>query len=259
MAAILLDIDGVLHVSGEPVSGAGEAVRSLRADGHRLRFVTNNTTRARERLAGELRELGVGVGADELTTTPIAAARLLAGKRVLALTMTAVRTDLAAQVELVDRDAEVVLLGGADETEETKRVFSYENLNRAFAELDGGARLVCLHRNRWWQTSRGPFLDAGAFVAGLEYAAGVEAEVVGKPSRAYFEAALAELGAAAEEAVMVGDDVESDIGGAKNAGLRAVLVRTGKFREEALTSAAVKPDDVVASIADVPALLRESA
>jgi HAD superfamily hydrolase (TIGR01458 family) len=115
------------------------------------------------------------------------------------------------------------------------------------------------HRNRWWQTSRGPFLDAGAFVAGLEYAAGVEAEVVGKPSRAYFEAALAELGAAAEEAVMVGDDVESDIGGAKNAGLRAVLVRTGKFREEALTSAAVKPDDVVASIADVPALLRESA
>jgi HAD superfamily hydrolase (TIGR01458 family) len=259
MAAILLDIDGVLHVSGEPVSGAGEAVRSLRADGHRLRFVTNNTTRARERLAGELRELGVGVGADELTTTPLAAARLLAGKRVLALTMTAVRTDLEAQVELVDRDAEVVLLGGADETEETERVFSYENLNRAFAELDGGARLVCLHRNRWWQTSRGPFLDAGAFVAGLEYAAGVEAEVVGKPSRAYFEAALAELGAAAEEAVMVGDDVESDIGGAKNAGLRAVLVRTGKFREEALTSAAVKPDDVVASIADVPALLRESA
>jgi HAD superfamily hydrolase (TIGR01458 family) len=259
MAAILLDIDGVLHVSGEPVPGGGAAVRALRADGHRLRFVTNNTTRARERLAAELRALGVELEADELTTTPVAAARLLAGKRVLALTMAAVRPDLAAQVELVERDAEVVLLGGADETDETAKVFSYANLNRAFAELEAGARLVCLHRNRWWQTSVGPLLDAGAFVAGLEYAAGVEAEIVGKPSAAYFEAALGELGAAPADAVMVGDDIESDIGGAKRAGLRAVLVRTGKFREETLAAANVQPDGIVASIADVPAYLRKAA
>jgi HAD superfamily hydrolase (TIGR01458 family) len=259
MAAILLDIDGVLHVSGEPVPGGGDAVRALRADGHRLRFVTNNTTRAREQLAGELRELGIELDVDELTTTPVAAARRLAGTRVLALTMAAVKGDLAAEVELVERDAEVVLLGGADESEETGRVFGYENLNRAFAELERGARLVCLHRNRWWQTARGPLLDAGAYVAGLEYAAGVEAEVVGKPTRAYFEAALAELEASPGDAVMVGDDVEADIGGAKAAGLRAVLVRTGKFREEALSAAQVQPDGVVESIADVPAFLREAA
>jgi HAD superfamily hydrolase (TIGR01458 family) len=258
MAAILLDIDGVLHVSGEAVPGGGDAVRALRADGHRLRFVTNNTTRAREQLADDLRGLGIELESDELTTTPVAAARLLEGKRVLALTMQAVRDDLARRVELVERDAEIVLLGGADETDESGRVFAYENLNRAFAELEAGARLVCLHRNRWWQTSRGPLLDSGAFVAGLEYAAGVEAEVVGKPTRAYFEAALAELDASPEEAVMVGDDVEADIGGAKAAGLRAVLVRTGKFREEALAGADPRPDGVVASIADVPAFLRET-
>ena len=259
MTAILLDIDGVLHVSGEAVPGGGEAVRALRADGHRLRFVTNNTTRARERLADDLRGLGVELGTDELTTTPVVAAGLLAGKRVLALTMEAVRADLAERVELVERDAEVVLLGGADESDESGRVFSYENLNRAFAELNAGARLVCLHKNRWWQTSGGPLLDSGAFVAGLEYAAGVEAEVVGKPTRAYFDAALAELGTAAGEAVMVGDDVEADIGGAKAAGLRAVLVRTGKFREESLAAASPQPDGLVASIADVPAFLREGA
>jgi HAD superfamily hydrolase (TIGR01458 family) len=259
MAAILLDIDGVLHVSGEPVPGGGDAVKALRADGHRIRFVTNNTTRAREQLAGDLRGLGVELETDELTTTPVAAARLLAGKRVLALTMAAVREDLAGRVELVERGAEVVLLGGADESEETGRVFSYENLNRAFAELEAGARLVCLHRNRWWQTAGGPLLDAGAYVAGLEYAAGVEAEVVGKPSRAYFDAALAELGATADEAVMVGDDIDADIAGAKAAGLRAVLVRTGKFREGSLAAAAVPPDAVVASIAEVPASLREQA
>jgi HAD superfamily hydrolase (TIGR01458 family) len=259
MAAILLDIDGVLHVSGEAVPGGGEAVRALRADGHRLRFVTNNTTRARAQLAGDLRGLGVELEDEELTTTPVAAAGLLAGRRVLALTMAAVREDLAGRVDLVERDAEVVLVGGADEGEETARVFTYERLNRAFAELEAGARLVCLHRNRWWQTARGPLLDSGAFVAGLEYAAGVEAEVVGKPTRAYFDAALAELGASPEEAVMVGDDIEADIGGAKAAGLRAVLVRTGKFREEALAAAESQPDAVVDSIADVPAFLGKPA
>jgi HAD superfamily hydrolase (TIGR01458 family) len=258
MAAILLDIDGVLHVSGEAVPGGAEAVRELREDGHRLRFVTNNTTRARKRLADDLRGLGIELEDDELATTPLAAGGLLAGRRVLAMTMAAVREDLAERVELVDRDADVVLLGGADESDETGRVFSYENLNRAFAELEGGAHLVCLHRNRWWQTSRGPLLDAGAFVAGLEYAAGVEAEVVGKPSRAYFEAALAELDATPDDAVMVGDDVEADVAGAKAAGLRSVLVRTGKFREETLASAEPQPDGVVESIAAVPAYLREA-
>jgi HAD superfamily hydrolase (TIGR01458 family) len=257
LTAILLDIDGVLHVSGEGIPGAAEAVRALRADGHRLRFVTNNTTRARRTLAEELRAVGVEADEDEIATTPLAAGRLLEGKRVLALTMAAVRDDLAGHVDLVDEGAEIVLVGGADETEETGRVFSYERLNRAFAALEADARLVCLHKNRWWQTSQGPLLDAGAFVAGLEYAAGVDAEVVGKPSRTYFEAALAELGAEPEEAVMVGDDVEADVGGAKAVGLRGILVRTGKFREETLAAADPKPDAVVDSLADVPRLLRE--
>src|ERR671922_1316477 len=215
MASILLDIDGVLHVSGETIPGAPDAVRELRRAGHRLGFVTNNTTRPRARLAAELRSLGIEVTEEDVTTTPLAAARLLAGLRVLPLTMRAVREDLAQAVTLVESDADAVLVGGADETSETDEVFSWSSLNRAFAELRNGARLVCLHKNRWWETARGPLLDAGAFVAGLEYAAGIEAEVVGKPTRAYFEVAVAELGADPREAIMVGDDVESDVGGAK--------------------------------------------
>jgi HAD superfamily hydrolase (TIGR01458 family) len=255
VAAVLLDIDGVLHVSGESVAGAPDAIRRLRADGHRLRFVTNNTVRARARLAEELRDIGFELDEEEIETTPLAAGKALAGKRVLALTMSSVRPDLEQSVELVDEGAEAVLLGGADESEETGQVFAWENLNRAFAALRDGARLVCLHRNRWWQTSRGPLLDAGAYVAGLEYAAGVEAEVIGKPSRAYFEAALAELGAEPGETVMVGDDVESDVGGAKAVGMHGVLVRTGKFTEDALAAADPKPDAVLDSIADLPAWL----
>jgi HAD superfamily hydrolase (TIGR01458 family) len=252
MAAILLDIDGVLHVSGKAIPGAPEAVQRLRAEGHRIRFVTNNTTRARAQLTAELRAIGIELEEEELATTPLAAGKLLEGLRVFPLTMSAIRDDLAKHVTLVEDGAEVVLVGGADETAETGEVFAYDNLNRAFAELRAGARLVCLHKNRWWQTGRGPQLDAGALVAGLEYAAEVEAEVVGKPTAAYFEAALAELDAAPGDAVMVGDDVEADIGGAKRIGMKGVLVRTGKFRPAALREADPQPDAVIDSIADLP-------
>ena len=259
MTAILLDIDGVLHVSGDPIPGAADAVRALRAQGHRLRFVTNNTTRARTGLARDLQAIGIELGEDEISTTPIAAGKLLEGMRVLALTMSSVREDLAAHVTLVEDDAEAVLLGGADETPETGEVFAYEKLNLAFAALRAGARLVCLHKNRWWQTGNGARLDAGAFVAGLEYAAQVEAEIVGKPTAAYFEAALADLDSTPSEAVMVGDDVEADIGGAKQVGMRGVLVRTGKFRPAALKEADPQPDAVIGSIAELPAWIEAEA
>jgi HAD superfamily hydrolase (TIGR01458 family) len=259
MTAILLDIDGVLHVSGEAIAGAPEAVRTLREAGHRVRFVTNNTTRARARLAEELRSLGIELDETEVTTTPLAAGKLLEGMRVLPLTMAAVRADLAQHVTLVEDGAEAVLVGGADETDETGEVFAYENLNQAFAAVRDGARLVCLHKNRWWQTSRGPLLDAGAFVAGLEYAAQSRAEIVGKPTAAYFESALAELEAPAGDAIMVGDDVEADIGGAKAVGMRAILVRTGKFSQVSLEEADPQPDAVIDSIADLPAWLEAAA
>jgi len=257
MAAILLDVDGVLHVSGEPIAGAAAAVRRLRADGHRLRFVTNSTTRSRRQLADQLRGIGVELEDDELQTTGDVAARQLAGKRVLALVMAGILEDLDA-LQLVGMNVDAVLIGGADEGEETGRVFSYLNLNRAFHELRAGADLYCLHKNRWWQTSDGPRLDAGAFVAGLEYAAEVEATVLGKPSAAYFQAALAALDAEAGIAWMVGDDLEGDVVGAHNHGMRTILVRTGKFRPDEVERSRVQPDGIVSSIAQVPAWLEQS-
>jgi HAD superfamily hydrolase (TIGR01458 family) len=256
MAAILLDVDGVLHVSGEPIPGAAPAIRRLRENGHRLRFVTNTTTRSRAQLAGELRGQGLEVKDDEVQTAAEAAARVLSGKRVLALTMHALIADLDA-LELVGEGADAVLLGGADETPETNLVFSYMNLARAWAELEAGAELYCLHRNRWWQTKEGPMLDSGAFVAGLEYAAQVEATVIGKPSSAYFAAACEALDADADMTWMVGDDVEGDIAGAQGTGLRTVLVRTGKFRPDAVERSRTRPDGIVSSISQLPEWLEE--
>ena len=251
MAAILLDVDGVFHVSGEPIAGGAEAVGRLRAAGHRLRFVTNNTTRTRAALAAELRGIGLELDDDELQTTPRAAARALTGRRVLALTMHAIVGELEG-IELVGEDAEAVLVGGADETPETNLVFSYMNLARAFHELEAGAELYCLHKNRWWQTKQGPLLDAGAIVAGLEYAADTEAIVLGKPSTAYFEAALDALDADASMTWMVGDDIDADIGGAQAHGMRSVPVRTGKFRPDAVEATSIRPDAIISSIAQLP-------
>ena len=244
-------------MSGEPIPGGADAVRRLRAAGHRLRFITNNTTRSRAQLADELRRLGVELEDEELQTTAAAAARALARKRVLALTMAAIVPDLEG-IEFVAENADAVMLGGADETEETGRVFTYMNLARAFQELEGGAELYCLHKNRWWQTARGPLLDAGAFVAGLEYAAGVEATVLGKPSPAYFEAALESIDAEPTLAWMVGDDVETDVVGAQRFGMRTVLVRTGKFRPDAVEDSGTMPDAIISSIAQLPDWLEQA-
>jgi HAD superfamily hydrolase (TIGR01458 family) len=251
MAAILLDVDGVLHVSGAPIAGATSAVRRLREAGHRLRFVTNSTTRSRAQLVEQLGAMGFDIHEEELQTTGGVAARALAGRRVLALTMPGILDDLDG-LQLVGMNVDAVLVGGADEGEEVGRVFSYLNLNRAFHELDAGAELYCLHKNRWWQTADGPRLDTGAFVAGLEYAADTEATVLGKPSSAYFAAALDELNAEPGITWMIGDDLEGDVVGAHKHGMKSILVRTGKFRPDEVERSQVQPNAIVSSIAQVP-------
>jgi HAD superfamily hydrolase (TIGR01458 family) len=252
MRAVLLDVDGVLQVSGRAVPDAPEAVLALREAGHPVRFVTNNTVRARAVLASDLRALGFELAEEELETVPVAAAHFLAGSRVLPLTMRAIHADLAESVELVEEDADVVLVGGADETDENLEAFGWDRLEAAFTELERGARLVALHRNRWWQTASGPRMDSALVVAGLEEVSGVRAELVGKPSPALLQGALESIGGATNGATMVGDDVEADIGAAKRIGVEAVLVRTGKFRPDTLAAADPQPDAVLDSVADVP-------
>lgn len=251
MAAILLDIDGVLAISGTPIPGAVTAVAELRQLGHRLRFVTNDTRHSRAALAEELRSHGFELDDEELQTTPRAAARALAGKRVLALTMPTI-VDEFEGMQLVGMNADAVLVGGCDEGEEASRVFSYLNLLRAFHELRSGADLYCLHKNRWWQTAEGPRLDAGVFVAGLEYAAEADATILGKPSAQYFAAALEALDADPELTWMVGDDIEEDVAGAQAHGMKTVLVRTGKFRPDDVERARTRPDAIISSIAQLP-------
>ncbi|MFF8946849.1 HAD-IIA family hydrolase [Streptomyces sp. NPDC014864] len=255
--SVLIDIDGVLTVSWRPLPGAVEALRAVREAGLGVVLLTNTTSRTRAAIAGTLAAAGFPVTAGDILTAPAATAAHLAarlpGARCSLLNSGDIAQDLAGVTVLDTADTatvpDAVVVGGAGPE------FDYAALNRAFGHLRQGARLVAMHRNLYWRTDRGLQLDSGAFLLGLEAAARTEAEVTGKPARAFFEAALAHLGARAEETVMVGDDVESDVLAAQRAGVRGVLVRTGKYLPETLRDASGRPDHVVGSFADVPALL----
>ncbi|WP_367319434.1 HAD-IIA family hydrolase [Streptomyces sp. HUAS ZL42] len=255
--AVLIDIDGVLTVSWQPLPGAVGALRRIRDAGLAVALVTNTTSRTRASIAETLGDAGFPVAAEDILTAPAVTAVHLAerfpGARCTLLNSGEIGDDLAGVTVADDGDGDgdvdVVIVGGAGPE------FGYEALNRAFGHLQRGARLVAMHRNLYWRTERGLQLDSGAFLAGLEAAAQVEAEVTGKPSPAFFEAALRQLGAGAGEAVMVGDDIESDVLAAQQAGLTGVLVRTGKYLPETHRAASGTPDHVVDSFADLPALL----
>jgi HAD superfamily hydrolase (TIGR01458 family) len=251
VAAVLLDLDGVLYVGDEPVAGAQDAVGELRRRGLALRFVTNTTARSRAATIDKLRDFGFPVLGDEVVTPATLAVRHCRdrGHRRVALVMAdEVKRDFG-ELEAVDDRADAVIVGDLGEG------FAYEPLNRAFRLIMDGAELVALQKNRFWMTPDGLSLDAGAFVAALEYATGRDALVVGKPAPGFFAAVLDGLGVTARDAVMVGDDIESDVGGALGAGLSAILVRTGKYREDHVAASGIEPTAVVASVVDVSSLL----
>ncbi len=253
MEGLLLDIDGVLAVSWEPIPGSVEAMAWIHDQQIPFRLITNTTTHTRRDLAATLRTAGFDVEPDRIVTAVTATASYLAdrhpGASVYVLTDGDPGEDLEG-VATVERpqDADVIVLGGASDA------FSYPAMNAIFRRLMDGAALVGMHRNLYWKTARGWELDSGAFLGGLEEAAGTTATICGKPASAYFDAARAALGIPAERVAMVGDDVVNDIEGARAAGLIGVLVRTGKFREEDLAKGS--PDALLGSLADLPAWLR---
>ena len=250
--ALLLDLDGVLYVEDEPVEGALEAVAELRDQGMALRFVTNTTARPRRRIIERLERLGFALDPAELSTPAALAVRLCRerGHDRVALVMNEDVKEDFAELDEVESGADAVIIGdlGAD--------FAYDVLNRAFRQLMDGAELIALQKNRFWMTPDGLSLDVGPFVAALEYAARRHALVVGKPAREFFATILAGIPAEPGAAAMVGDDVETDVGGALRAGLAGILVRTGKYRDDAVRASGVEPTAIVDSIAGVPGLLR---
>lgn len=251
LRGILLDLEGVLYQDGRPIDGAIGAVAAMRESGIGIRFLTNTTTRPRRDIRAAMHAMGFDAVLDDIFSPAIAARSFLASAGVTRIHLAAPQ-GLAEDFEgftLVEDDPEAVVIG------DLHNDFSWRRVNRLYGMLRGGARFVALHKNRYCRREDGLALDLGPFVVALEYAAAVEAEIMGKPSPAFFAIALASLGLNAGDVIMVGDDIEADIGGAQDAGLSAVQVETGKYSVLDLRHPRIAPLGRIPSVAGLPAFM----
>jgi len=254
-SAFLLDLDGTLYSGGAAVAGAVDAVARLRSRGVPFRLVTNTTSRSRRVLVDRLAGYGFEMRPEEIVTATLAGVELLRaeGYRRVAPFVPASALEDMTGLDLrggtsgkARGTVDAVVLGDLGER------WTFALLQEAFEQLMGGAALVALSRDRYFRQGERLALDAGPFVAALEYAAGATAAVAGKPSAGFFHAATHSLGLApGPEIAMVGDDLWSDVEGAQRAGLQGWLVRTGKFREDVLRAASIAPDRILSSVADL--------
>ena len=253
-SAYLLDMDGTLYAGGAAIPGAVEALQRLQVRGIPYRLVTNTTSRSRAMLGQRLRDFGFEVSTEEIFTATLAGvglARKAGFSRIAPFIPEAALVDL----DLLDLGGgtsgraarfrpDAVLVGDLAER------WSYQLLQEAFEYLMDGAELIALSRDRYWLRVDRLALDAGPFVAALEFATGRAARIAGKPSAVFYAEALDGMGIpASRKAAMVGDDLWSDVEGAQRAGLQGWLVRTGKYRESALTESGIRPDRILDSVA----------
>jgi HAD superfamily hydrolase (TIGR01458 family) len=247
---ILADMDGVWFVENQSIPGADTALARIRARGLPLRIVTNTTTRSRAQLAEKMRRMGLVVDDNEIIHGPHVAAEYLRARGVGSVKLViadAIRAEFAGFKESEHPD--VIVIGDIGER------WNYRLMTELFHLVMDGAEMVALHKGRYWQVANGLALDIGAFVTGLEYATGRTATVVGKPSPEMYRVALADLGLAAGDVVMIGDDIYHDVAGAQSAGIRGVLVKTGKYRDNLVGATGVAPDLIIDSIAVLATVL----
>jgi HAD superfamily hydrolase (TIGR01458 family) len=250
---LLIDLDGVLYVGDKPVAGACDAISYLVRNDIAFRFLSNTTRKCRRTIAGKLAGMGFDIPEEYIFTPTLAAIALMKKtnlNRYYRLTTGDVDQDFEG-IGLNDCNGQVdyVILGDAGDA------VTYDSLNHAFRQLMGGAELIALERDRYWMAHDGLALSAGPFVNALEFASGKKAIVVGKPSKAFFELALQDMGLHPDQVAMIGDDIVTDIGGAQAAGIPGVLVRTGKFRKQDLTQGGITPWKTVGSITDIREIL----
>jgi HAD superfamily hydrolase (TIGR01458 family) len=241
--ALLCDIGGVLYVGDRPIVGAVEAVARLKAH-YSVRFLTNTTQKPAAQIVAKLQAMGFDIAPEEVFTALDMTKMLLQRE---AATASLLLTDEGAAFfdDLPDAPRRYVVVGDAQEN------FDYRRLNAAFRTLMAGGELLAAAKNRCFKDDDGErSMDAGGFVAALEYASGKTARIIGKPSVDFYRFACDALGVIPERTVMIGDDIESDILGAQEAGIRAALVCTGKFVPADLERG-ITPDYRFDSIADV--------
>lgn len=245
LQAILFDLDGVLYIGDHIIDGADTTVKQLQQFGHRIAGVTNTTTQPRRAIAEKLQEMDIPIPESSIYTPAALASSMIGNKSAMLSVRDSLLEDFRDIRQSSSHPDYIVMgdIGGEGYPPETLRTI--------FEMVMNGSKILALHKNRFWQKPDGLHLDLGVFVTAIEYATGKEAMVLGKPSIQFFHGICRELDVLPEQTLMIGDDIESDIGGAQKAGLKTVLVQTGKYREDFVKQTGIKADLVIPTIADL--------
>ncbi len=259
---VLFDLDGVVYRGREPVAGAAELVAELHTAGIGVRFVTNNSMSTREDYAAKLAQMGIRTAAGEIVTSVSATVEHLkrhqpSVARVLAVGERGLVEELrgAGYEVRPARDAAPASYTGGPLGERYDAVVAgldqsldYRRLAVAVTAVRDGARFVATNADLRYPTPDGFLPGAGAVVAAIAAASGATPTVIGKPEPAMFSATLEAAGVDPSEALVVGDNPDSDILAARRAGIRSVLVLTGVTSRAAAESLAEdRRPDLVAS------------
>jgi len=244
--AVLFDLDGVLYIGDRMIPGAAQSVQRILDLNLPVAGLTNTTTQPKSAIAEKLAGFGIPIHAPDIYT-PAALAVQAIGTCSAKLYMREALLEDFQSIRMDNDNPDFIVmgdLGGAGYTPDL--------LHDIFNAVMGGTTLLALHKNRFWQKPDGLHLDIGPFVAAIEYATGKDAIVLGKPSRDFFHGVCNAINTKPQQALMIGDDIESDIGGAHDAGLKTALVQTGKYRADFVNATGIKADLVLPSIADLP-------
>ncbi len=223
--AVLFDLSGVLYDGDTPLPDAIQAIKRLSEAGIPVRYVTNTTRSTRKDILDRLSNMGFTIQENEVFTAPNAVHDYLKKKHLSPFLVVHPKLEKEFADLATDQPKAVVIGDAAD-------AFTYNRLNQAFRLLMDGAPILAMGNNRYFKENNELSLDMGPFVAALEFASDTKAQIIGKPAKAFFEAAASSTGCLNKEVIMVGDDVQSDVIGATDAGLQGILVKTGKYRNQ---------------------------
>ncbi|MCK4811959.1 MAG: HAD-IIA family hydrolase [Methanosarcinales archaeon] len=247
MKAYILDLDGVIYRGSNPIDGAVDAVNRLQ-DRAKMLFLTNNSTRSRSAVAARLDAAGIRCGAGDVITAGYAAAvyirKRYGASAVYPIGEAGLIEELKAEGHVISEDAEFVVVG-------LDRDLNYEKLRIGLQNITNGARFIATNTDPVLPTEDGFVPGAGAIVSALETASGQSPLVIGKPNQPIMDIVIDHRGLDAEECIVVGDRLDTDILAGIRCGMRTVLVLTGVETRDSLRRSDIEPDLVIESITEL--------
>lgn len=248
---LLVDLEGTLFFKGNPIKGAISTIEYLYKV-IPIKFLTNTDSLSVQSIHDKLTEYGFNINISDIYTPSVAAFNYLSKHKKTCFPL--------VSDELIDyllpvtskEKPNYVLIG------DFKDKINYSLINNAFKFIMSGADILCLQKGKFFLRENGYNLDTGGFVSMFEYSSGKTALNLGKPSKEFFKLVLDQVNSNFQRTLIVGDDISSDIQGACQNDARSVLVKTGKYKEEQLSTSPFSPSFIIDSISDLPSLLNGS-